>query len=162
MRTTKRVIIIAAVFAALGLTSGPDAFAGNFSINIFGPPVVVFPPPPVVVRPGVAVSWYWDDGVSLWFYFDSGRRRHYDRGHAFVDDGRHYYEDRGGWVVADRGYGMRRGWCHGDDCRTTSRWDNRRGNHDEHRGNEGDGYGRGWGHNEHGRGHGYGHRGDEE
>src|SRR5574342_669059 len=61
--------------------------------------IVVVPPlpPGVVIGPGPAVYWFWDNRVDTWFYFDVKRHRHYDRDHEFADDGRHYYMEGNRW-----------------------------------------------------------------
>lgn len=106
---------VALAFGIL-LFTGTISYAGDVHIGIgfsvpvpMPPPVVVFPPlpPGIVIVPGRERDyWFWDDGRGAWFYYDSYRRPHYVRRHAYRDDGRHFYRDDGRWRPRyyDRGW----------------------------------------------------------
>ncbi len=127
----REVLITAAILIAVSAT---PAMAGNVNVNIgVSPPVVVEPaPPPVVVQPippppgsitvvpalpagvviapGPAVYWFWDNNVNMWFYFGPNRHRHYVRDHVYIDDGHHYYVHGSRWVVGHEDAGRHLGW----------------------------------------------------
>ena len=97
--------------------------------------IVVVPalPPGVVIAPGPAAYWFWDDRISLWFYFDVKRHRHYVRDHVYIDDGRHYYIRNKHWAVGHEDEGRHRGWYKDHD----KHWDKHK---DKHKGKHGRGH----------------------
>ena len=138
----KKMLVALAIIAALSPI--PAAKAGvNVGISI-GFPVL---PPEIVIQPGPPAYWFWDDGRGMWFYYDSGRRRHYDRRHGYMDDGRHYYVREGGWHPAREDNGRHRGWYkhdkHGKHERDRDRDRDRNHDRDRDRGDD----------REHGHGH---------
>jgi hypothetical protein len=146
-----RLFLVASAISGLFALAPMPAQAGSINIVLPVPSVsVVFPPPPVVITPGPAAYWFWDDGRGVWFYYDSGRRRHYDRNHVFMDDGRHYYLRDRNWAVANHDEGMHRGWYKKENRRHKKEWreDRREERQDDRR-------------DEHGHGHGHGHDDDD-
>jgi len=108
-----RTLVLAALLCAFATPS----LAGTviIPVPVPVPPRVVVepappPPPTIVIRPGNPEYWFWDEGRTQWYYYDSDRRPHYDRDHIYVDDGRHYYREGRDWRVGHRDMGLHKGW----------------------------------------------------
>lgn len=102
----KVFLISAAVVFALAAY----AHAGKIEISIPDPPPVPEffkkmpeppPPPPWLLETRDRTEhWFYDAKKKSWFYYDKGRKAHYDNTHKFREDGKHFKAKGGKWVKA--------------------------------------------------------------
>jgi len=141
IKVTLFAVMLTFGFAAAALAGAVTVHFPVPPLPPLPPPVVVEPEPPypplpptVVITPGPPAYWFWSPGRRMWFYYDVDRRPIFVRRHRFVDDGRHFFSEGGGWRIGHRDEGLHRGW-YGHERREHRRdWREDRREHDRGRG----------------------------
>jgi hypothetical protein len=75
------------------------------------PPKVELPPPPnIKLNFDKPEHFFYSEKKGNWFYYDEDGDAEFVKGHVYVDDGKHFYQDGKKWNKANSRYAKKKGW----------------------------------------------------